>query len=74
VTLVCLGITTNAPDEEPDLQADVPDNALRRPWWRTALGYVHPATRRRQRQADERHAAATRAAARCAVAALLGPA
>jgi hypothetical protein len=73
-TLVCHGITTNAPDVDPDLHSEIPEGATGRPWWRTALGYLHPRTRRAQREADRSHQQATQAAARCAVAALLGPA
>lgn len=71
--LVCQGITTNEPDTQRDLLRDVPDGATGRPWWRTALALISPTARRRQKDADRRHDSAIQAAARCAVAALLGP-
>jgi len=74
VTLVCHGVTTTRPDAERDLQQDVPDGAVRRPWWRVALAVAVPTQRAARKQADRRHAVAVRAAAACAVAALLGPA
>jgi hypothetical protein len=74
VTLICQGITTNQPDRERDLVCDIPEGATGRPWWRTALALVLPKVRRSQREADRRRAEAMRVAARCAVAALLGPA
>jgi hypothetical protein len=74
VTLVCHGITTTQPDTERDLQQDVPDGATGRPWWRVALAFALPAQRKARHTADRRHAEAVRAAAACAVAALLGPA
>jgi hypothetical protein len=74
VTLVCHGVTTTRPDVERDLHQDVPDGATRRPWWRTALAFALPSMRSAQQQADRRHTDAVRAAAACAVAALLGPA
>ena len=74
VTLVCQGITTTDPERDRDLLQDVKDGATGRPWWRKAAAYALPSTRRTQRQADERHKQAIQQAARCAVAALLGPA
>jgi hypothetical protein len=74
VTLVCQGVTTNDPVHQPDLLRDIPEGATARPWWRTAPRLVLPASRSSQHEADRRHADAVAAAARCAVAALLGPA
>jgi hypothetical protein len=71
--LVCQGITTVDPERDRDLLRDVPDGATGRPWWQTALALINPSTRRRQKASDKRHADAVNAAARCAVAALLGP-
>jgi hypothetical protein len=75
VTIVCHGITSTAATSSAhrDLQADVRPGGTGRTWWRTALAWVSPATRREQRAADDQHHAAVRAAAACAVAALLGP-
>jgi len=74
VTLVCQGVTTTRPDQEHDLQQDVPDGATGRPWWRATLRALLRSQRNGARQADRRHHDAVTAAARCAVAALLGPA
>lgn len=74
VTLVCQGITTTAPDREHDLHQDVPEGATGRPWWRTTLQSMLPSQRQQSQQADRRHREAVSKAARCAVAALLGPA
>jgi hypothetical protein len=74
VTLVCHGVTTTVPDRERDLQQDVPEGATGRPWWRLAVACAVPGRRREQREADGRHREAVERAARCAVAALLGPA
>jgi hypothetical protein len=75
VTIVCHGVTSTAANDQGhrDLQADVKPGGTGRTWWRTALGWLSPSTRREQRATDEQHRDAVRAAASCAVAALLGP-
>jgi hypothetical protein len=70
--LVCAGITTSEPERERDLLQDVADGATGRPWWRRGLTLLSPRLRQEQRAADARHRHAVRAAAGCAVVALLG--
>jgi len=69
VMLVCHAVT---PEQAPSLNAEVPDGATARPWWRVAMATVSRTTRARQHEADEVHRQAISRAASCAVAALLG--
>ena len=72
VMLICHGITP-AHEGGEALMDTLPEGAITAPWWQTAAAWLQPSKRAKRSQAQREHQTAAASAARCAVAALLGP-